>query len=113
MHSSRVRLMPVALLAVFALCAVATATAQAEEAPFWSIKGTRLAAGQTRYITGKRYIHFIIDSPALRVRVICAVLKFKEGVILGSNAGEPGRNDEIMEFENCIQEGNGLGEPDC
>ena len=55
MQSSRVRLMLVALLGVFAFSAVAAAAAQAEEAPFWSIGGTRLEEGKTHYITAKVY----------------------------------------------------------
>jgi hypothetical protein len=38
----RSRLIGVALLAVFALGAVVASAAQAEEAPFWTVKGTRL-----------------------------------------------------------------------
>ena len=53
MQSSRVRLMLVALLGVFAFSAVVAAAAQAEEAPFWSREGTRLAKGETHYITSK------------------------------------------------------------
>jgi len=45
--------MLVALLGVFAFSAVAAAAAQAEEAPFWSIGGTRLEEGKTHYITAK------------------------------------------------------------
>jgi hypothetical protein len=49
----RSRLIGVTLLAIFALGTVAASAAQAEEAPFWTVKGTRLEAGQTRFITAK------------------------------------------------------------
>jgi hypothetical protein len=49
----RFKLTGVVLLAVFAFSAVAATAAQAEEAPYWSIEGTRLAAGKTAEITGK------------------------------------------------------------
>ncbi len=55
MQSSRVRLMLVALLGVFAFGAVAAAAAQAEEAPFWSIAGARLEENKTHNITAKVY----------------------------------------------------------
>ena len=122
MQSSRVQLILVALLGVFAFSAVATAVAQAEEAPFWtvpksegSIETKRLAAGETRFITAKTYNKTTLESPTLGIKVTCPVVKLKEGVLLGSNGGEkaePGKNDEIIEFEksateSCTQTGNG------
>jgi hypothetical protein len=132
MQSSRVRLMLVALLGVFAFCAVAAAAAEAEEAPFWTVpraegstKGNtetkRLAVGssgpETRFITAKSYKTTKLSVPSLGITVTCPALKLKSGVLLGSNAGEPGTNDEIIEFEKngtekCTQTGNGT-EPGC
>ncbi len=113
MQSSRVRLMLVALLGVFAFGAVAAAAAQAEEAPFWSIAGTRLAAGQTHYITAKTYNvtgnteGFTLTSETGQV-VHCSTIKLKEGVLLGSNIGNPGTNDEVIEFSGgCSVLNNG------
>jgi hypothetical protein len=93
--------MLVALLGVFAFGAVAAAAAQAEEAPFWSREGTRLIKGETHYITAKKYSkEFTLR--AGEVTVTCENARLKEGVLLGSNAGEPGTNDEVIEFfENC------------
>lgn len=106
MHSSRLGRLVVALLAVFALCAVAASAAQAEEAPFWSVKGARLGQGETRNIVGKVFsTNFTLTSAG--GTVTCKALKLKEGVILGSNAGEPGTNDEIIEFTSCTVAGNG------
>jgi hypothetical protein len=100
--------MLIALLGVFAFSAVAVAAAQAEEAPFWSIGGTRLAAGQTHFITGKSYKE--TSFTALGVTTSCPTVTVKEGVLLGSNAGEPGTNDEILEFGGgCTVVGNGTG----
>ena len=45
---TRFRLIGVTLLAMFALGAVAASVAQATEAPYWMINGTRLAKGATR-----------------------------------------------------------------
>ena len=100
MQSSRVRLMLVALLGVFAFSAVAAAAAQAEEAPFWSRAGTRLAKGETHYITAKKYNKFTLMTGGKAIT--CENIRLKEGVLLGSNAGEPGTNDEVIEFfEGC------------
>jgi len=100
--------MLVALLGVFAFSAVVAAAAQAEEAPFWSIKGTRLAAGETHFITAKSYKETVLSSPTLGVTTKCPTVTLKEGVLLGSAATEPGTNDEIIEFSGgCTVTGNG------
>ncbi len=103
MQSSRVRLMLVALLGVFAFSAVAAAAAQAEEAPFWSREGVRLAKGETHYITAKKYKIFVLTTGGKIIT--CENVRLKEGVLLGSNAGEPGTNDEVIEFFECKVEG--------
>ncbi len=113
MQSSRVRLMLVALLGVFAFSAVAAVAAQAEEAPFWSVGGARLAAGQTHYITAKTYnVTGQTEGFTLKAEtgqtVHCSTIKLKEGVLLGSNAGNPGTNDEVIEFSGgCTVINNG------
>ncbi len=118
MQSSRVRLMLVALLGVFAFSAVAAAAAQAEEAPFWSIGGTRLEEGKTHYITAKVYNVAPAKGFTLKATtgqtVICPFIRLKEGVLLGSKAGNAGTNDEVIEFFGetgnlCTVENNGAG----
>jgi hypothetical protein len=124
MQSSRVRLMLVALLGVFAFCAVAAAAAEAEEAPFWTVpkaegskETKRLAGGETHYITAKSYNETTLTSEPLGITVKCEAVKLKEstpGVILGSNAGEPGTDSEVIEFEkNCRQTGNSTKPEEC
>ncbi len=105
MHFNRIRHIMVALLAMFAFGAVVATAAQAEEAPSWSIKGKRLAKGETHYITGKAYKDFTYTHNGLTLR--CSMMKFKEGVLLGSEATEPGTNDEVVEFEDCTIEVKG------
>jgi hypothetical protein len=112
MQSSRVRLMLVALLGVFAFSAVAAAAAQAEEAPFWSINGTRLGAGETHYITAKKYSEkFVLSSAGHKIE--CSNGRVTENasqrsVLIGSAAGSPGTNLEVIEFfEGCKVTGNG------
>ena len=105
---TRLGSLTLALLALLAFGATTAATAQAEEAPFWSIKGTRLAAGETHFITAKSYRETSVSSPTLGITTSCPTVKLKEGVLLGSNAGEPGTNDEVIEFEGgCTVTGNG------
>jgi hypothetical protein len=112
MQSSRVRLMLVALLGVFAFSAVATAAAQAEEAPFWSIGGTRLGANETHYITAKKYSEkFTLKSAGHTVT--CKNGRVSENasqrsVLIGSATGNSGTNLEVIEFfEGCEVTGNG------
>ncbi len=113
MQSSRVRLMLIALLGVFAFGAVAAAAAQAEEAPFWTRETVRLGAGETHYITGKLLKEGetgavpSVLSAATGQTVTCTGGKLKEGVLLGSAAGNPGTNDEVVVFTGCTVVNNG------
>jgi hypothetical protein len=112
MQSNRVRLMLVVLLGVFAFSAVATATAQAEEAPFWSVGGARLEEGKTHYTTTKIYDvtgkenGFTMSAAGKSIH--CESVRLKEGVFLGSSAGNPGTTEEIIElFGGCTVTNNG------
>jgi hypothetical protein len=101
----RFRLIAVALLAVFALGAVVASAAQAEEAPYWTVGGTRLEAGQTRFITAKEVKPFVLTGGGLTIT--CTETNvLPHGVLLGSEPGEPGTNDEIVTFKACKVKGN-------
>ena len=105
---TRLGSLTLALLALLAFGATTAATAQAEEAPFWSIKGTRLAAGETHFTTGKSYDEIRFHRSGCDHD--CPMVTVKEGVLLGSNAGEPGTNYEVLEFAGgCTVTGNGTG----
>ena len=103
MQSNRVRLMLVALFSALALGALTAAAAQAVEAPRWSIGGTDLAEGKTHYISAKAYRPFIIEVAGARME--CTVVKLKEGALLGSAAGNAGKDNEVIEFETCTVSG--------
>jgi hypothetical protein len=106
----RFRFIAVALLAVFALGAVVASAAQAEEAPYWTVGGTRLEAGQTRFITAKEIHPFVLAQATLGVTITCTETSvLPHGVLLGSEPGEPGTNDEIVTFKACKVTGNGSG----
>src|SRR5271167_1128509 len=106
MQSSRVRLMLVALFGVLALGALTAAAAQAVEAPRWSIAGKTLelkANGEpeTHFISAKIYTtkentRFNLRS-LLGQEVSCLAVKLKEGSLLGTAAGNGGKNDEVLE----------------
>jgi len=101
----RFRLIGVALLAVFALSVVAASGAQAETAPFFSIGGARLAAGKTHNFDARAIAPFKLEN--LAATITCTNLSTSEGVLLGSNAGEPGKDNEVVNFSGCSLAGNG------
>jgi hypothetical protein len=108
MQSSRVRLMLVTLFGVLALGALTAAAAQAVEAPRWSIGGTDLAAGQTHFITAKAYSS-TVKLRTGNVTIACTTVKLKEGSLLGSSAGNAGKNNEVIVFETCTVSGKAGG----
>src|SRR5271168_2150207 len=111
MQLNRLRLMLVALFGVLALGAITAAVAQAVEAPRWSIEGKNLEAGKTHFITAKIYttsaaprITFAVG----QVKISCLAVRLKEGSLLGSSAGNAGKDNEVIEFYgNCEVTGNG------
>ncbi len=108
MQSSRVRLMLVTLFGVLALGALTAAAAQAVEAPRWSIGGTDLAEGKTHFISAKIYSK-VFALRAGNVTIECEVVKLKEGSLLGSSPGNPGTNNEVIEFTKCKVSGKSSG----
>jgi hypothetical protein len=101
----RFRFMGVTLLAVFALGAVVASAAQAEEAPFWTVKGTRLEAGQTRFITAKEWSPFILSGGGITITCDKTSI-LPHGALLGSEPGEHGNIDLVSTFSECKVEGN-------
>src|SRR5271166_204284 len=105
----RIRLLGVMLLAVFALSAVGATAAQATEAPFWSIEGTRLGEGKTRNITVKTANETTAPWKLSGggVTVTCKKTEAKPAVLLGSAPTEPGTDNETVKFSGCTVSGNG------
>jgi hypothetical protein len=104
----QLRLTAIALLMMSALGVVAASAAQAEEAPYWTVKGTRLEKGQTRFITGKELAPFVISGGG--VSMTCTETSaLPHGVLLGSEPGEHGTADMIASMKGCKVTGNGSG----
>jgi hypothetical protein len=102
----------VAVLAVMALGAVVASGAQAESAPFFSIGGVRLAAGKTHNFEAHAIKPFELITPANTSNITCTALHVEQGVLLGSEPGTQGKNDQVSKFEGCkLIEGNGA--PTC
>jgi len=102
-----------ALLATGAVVgAVVASVAQATSAPYWSINGTRLAAGQTHNVIGKAVTAVVLDTPVLGIEISCRSIKAKRFVLLGSSANNPGKDDVIYLYDGCtLLKGN--GSPEC
>jgi hypothetical protein len=106
----RFRFIGVALLALFALGVVASA-AQAEEAPSFTVGGTRLVANKTHNIDARAVKPFELTN-ASGDNVSCQKLGTEEAVLLGSNPGSPGKDNEVVVFSECeLVSGNGA--PKC
>jgi hypothetical protein len=95
-----------------ALGAVVASGAQAESAPFFSIGGTRLAAGKTHNITAHGIKSFELITAANGSNITCTKLSVEKGVLLGSEPGTQGKVDQTSKFEGCkLEAGNGA--PNC
>jgi hypothetical protein len=101
----RFRSMCAALLVVFALGVVVASAAQAEEAPYWTVGGTRLAAGKTQFFTSKEAKPLVMDGAGLIITCTSASA-LPGAVLLGSEPGESGTNNETVTYSSCKVEGN-------
>jgi hypothetical protein len=111
----RFRLIGVALLAVFALGVAGVSVAQAAEtAPYFTVGGTRLVAGKTHNLDARVYSghSFTLTNSTNSVVITCEALGTENAVLLGSNFGNPGKDNEITVFSKCKLE-SGNGAPEC
>jgi len=104
----------VGLLAVLALGVVGASVAQAETAPFFNVGGARLVAGKTHNLDAKVFNgkSFTLTNSIQSVVITCKALGTEKAVLLGSNAGLPGKDNEITVFSGCKLE-SGNGAPEC
>jgi hypothetical protein len=104
----QVKVLGLAMLAVFALSAITATAAQAKGGPFFKIKGTRLTAS-TEEFTAKHQKDFVLT--ATGVTLTCKKLKVEAGAeIIGSSGLNSSTNKEVIVFEECSLAGNG---PNC
>jgi hypothetical protein len=97
----RLGLFGLVLMAVLGLSAFMASTASAENAPYWSINGTRLGLHETHNITAKSFEGKSFVLSASGSTTTCTAVALKEGVLLGSAEGEPGLNNEVLVFTGC------------
>jgi hypothetical protein len=109
----RFRVIGVAFVAVLALGALVASSAQAiSPAPFFTVGGTRLVAGKTHNIAAHSIENFVLTTAEEGSKIECTGLTAEKGVLLGSNEGNPGRDNEITKFSGCVI-AEGLGSPNC
>jgi hypothetical protein len=106
----RLKLAGLALLVSSSLSVIVVTTANAEGtegAPYWSIEGSRLAAGKTQEVIGKAVSNKVLTATTGQV-IVCTSGKLKPGaVLIGSNGNEPGRAEGVVELRGCTVTGNG------
>jgi len=100
------------MLAVFVLGSAIAPSAGAESSPFFSITGTRLAAGKTHNIAERSIKKFEMIVAAAGVNITCNKLTVENGVLLGSEPGTEGKASQVNAFSECkLESGNGV--PNC
>jgi hypothetical protein len=108
----RVRIVGLALFAVFAVSVVAASAAQAIEAPYFQTESrgvvSRLKLGETRNFKSANVTSYVLKVPGIAITCTKETTN-NSGVLLGSEKGEPGTNNEIVEFTGCTVTGNGSG----
>jgi hypothetical protein len=104
-----------AFLAVFALGAVAVASAQAgpTEGPFWKVNGKRLSANETREVTVKAFegtknpLTLEAELLGIKAKIECKLASVAKGSFLAG--GAPATSRGVAEFSDCTVVNNGEG----
>lgn len=95
----RIRMVGAALVAAFALGAVASTSAMAV-GPIWKVAGAKLEAAKSEALTGKQTANFVLKGKAfgfIEVAVTCKK-ESATGKIIG---GEPGTGEATIKFTEC------------
>jgi len=106
---TRIKLMGLALVAIFAFSAIAATAASAVEGPFLKVEGSRLGAGETRLLLASAKENFILTAAAGPV-ITCKTTSLPIGSemqIIGSAGKNGGTSLEAIAFGGCTQEKNG------
>jgi len=101
----RIRIVGLALLAVFALGAVASTVAQASEAPYYGVESKRLGAGETKEVTLKQTAEYTLTAGT--AVITCEKSGANNSIIIGSAAGEPGTSSGTVTYSGCTIANNG------
>jgi hypothetical protein len=103
----QLRLLCLCVAALLSVCALASASAYAEE-PYYEINHVRLGEGKTIGLQITNAIKpYVLKLGSVTVK--CKAVKAQAGAILiGSKVGgQAATNKEVIEYKECTQEGNG------
>jgi hypothetical protein len=108
----RIRLLGLALLAVFAFSAVVSASASAFSAatgPLFLVSGKHLRPGETRLLLATAKKKFTLESKNAAITIKCEGLTLPTAseMQIENVAGQGGVSRETLEFTGCTVEGNG------
>jgi hypothetical protein len=96
----RMRVVGLALLAVLAISAVASASASATTGPIWEVNAAKLATGAEEALSGKAASSYELKGKAfgfIEVAITCTKAA-NNGSIIG---GEPGTDATTIEYTGC------------
>jgi hypothetical protein len=97
----KVRMVLLALVAVFVASAAASAVASAQTGPVWYVEGSQLKAGSTVAITDENAAgeNAVLEGSLIGtpIRIECKTVT-SEGELIGGN---PGKNKETISFTSC------------
>jgi hypothetical protein len=108
---SRMKLMGLALVAIFAFSAIAATAASAAEGPFYKVNGKTLKAGETRLLLVTAKEKFFLGGNT-GPKVNCTSLTLPNAAhmsISGVAAGNGGKSDEVLKFTGCTLVANSNG----
>jgi hypothetical protein len=103
---NRIKLLGLALMAVFAFSAVASGAAQAQLGPFFKVEDKTLKAGETRLLLATAKANFTLESVALGETITCTALSLQAGQDQ-IEGGLVGKSKEVIHFTGCTVTGNG------
>lgn len=103
---TKLKVLGVAALLIFALSAITATAAQALEGPFYKVEGKRLAAGESAELETEATEQFVLSNGVQQI--ICTKLKVEpKATIRGSSKNVSGTSREILVFSGCSVTGNG------
>jgi len=104
---NRIKIIGLALMAVFAFSAVGTASASANLGPFYKVEGKTLKAGETRLLLASARGNFQLNVATLGQTITCTGLSLTGPDQI--EGGLVGKSKEVIDFTGCTQTGLGEG----
>jgi len=99
----QIRILGLAVLAVFALSVITATAAQATEGPFFKIENNRLLENEPIESAGTK--EYVLKSGEFRIK--CTGQKIENGTFEGSSGKTRSQSLEYVVFEGCTVTGNG------